>query len=93
MQKGDHLFLVDGSGYIGAHPTGPGGLAGPTGTREWAFATGPVEVRVEPAPRTRVEESLDRADNTVVVRAERYVLAEWDTALQVGVYVDWSLTP
>lgn len=88
--------VADGSGYIGAHPLGGGGLPGPTwpsGTKEWAFATGPVEVRWESEVRRRVEESVDRSDNSVVVRAERYVVAEWDKALQVGVYIDWSLSP
>lgn len=85
--------VVDGSGYIGAHPLGSGGLPGPTGTKEWAFATGPVQVRVEPDVRRNIQESVDRSINYVVVRAERYVLAEWDKALQVGVYIDWSLVP
>jgi len=80
-----------GSGYIGAHPVGSGGLPGPTETSDWVFATGPVQVRLEPEVRRRIEESLDRQINDVVVRAERYVLAEWDTALQVGVLIDWSL--
>lgn len=85
--------VADGSGYIGAHPLGAGGLPGPTGTKEWAFATGPVEVRIESEVRRRIEESVDRSDNSVVVRAERYVMADWDKALQVGVYIDWSLEP
>src|SRR5262245_41655025 len=83
--------IVSGSGYIGAHPVGGGGLPGPGDTTDWVFATGPIQVRIEAQPRTRIEESLDRNDNSVVVRAERYVLAEWDTALQVGVLIDWSL--
>jgi len=85
--------IAAGSGYIGAHPLGSGGLPGPAGTKEWAFATGPVEVRFEPEVRRRLVESVDRSDNSVVVRAERYVLADWDKALQVGAYIDWSLTP
>lgn len=83
--------VASGTGYVGAHPTGSGGLAGPGPTTDWVFGTGPVQVRIEDAPRTSVEESVDRSDNTVVVRAERYVLAEWDKALQVGVLIDWSL--
>jgi hypothetical protein len=50
-------------------------------------------VRVEPEVRRRIETSIDQRSNAVVVRAERYVLAEWDKALQVGVLIDWSLTP
>ncbi len=85
--------VVDGSGYIGAHPLGGGGLPGPTDTKEWAFATGPIEVRIEPEIRRRLVESVEQRTNCVVVRAERYILAEWDKALQVGVYIDWSLEP
>ena len=85
--------VAAGSGYIGSHPQGGGGLPGPSGTKEWAFATGPPEVRVEAEARQNITESLDRSVNDVVVRAERYVLAEWDKALQAGVYIDWSLSP
>lgn len=85
--------VASGSGYIGAHPLGGGGLPGPDETIDWVFATGPVEVRIEEAPRTRIEESIDQSDNWVVVRAEKYILAEWDKALQVGLRIDWSLTP
>lgn len=84
--------VVSGSGYIGADPV-DASAPSPSGTVEWAFATGPIEVRIEDEARTRVDESLDRADNTVVVRAEKYVLAEWDKALQVGIRIDWSLSP
>jgi len=83
--------VAAGSGYIGRHPTGGGGLPAATATSDWAYATGPVEVRVEAEPRHRIEETLDRNDNTVIVYSERYVLAEWDTALQVGVLIDWTL--
>jgi hypothetical protein len=79
--------VVSGAGYIGADPaTGDTAAAG----QAWAFATGPVEVRLGPPVMTDLAESLDRSDNTVTFRAERYVLATWDTALQVGVLVDWS---
>jgi hypothetical protein len=79
------------SGIIGSHPHGSGGLIGPGATLDWAFATGPVAVRIESEPRYSIDQTLDRSDNRVVVRAERYVLALWDKALQVGVPVDWSL--
>jgi len=85
--------VADGSGYIGAHPVGSGGLPGPSGTKEWAFATGPVEVRVQSETRFSIDRTIDQTSNVVTVRAEKYVLAEWDTALQVGVLIDWSLTP
>ena len=61
-------------------------------TTDWAFATGPVDVKVSPFVSTSVDETVDRSDNSVVVRAERYSLVDWDTALQVGVLIDWSVT-
>jgi hypothetical protein len=79
--------VVSGSGYIGAHPISQ---PGPDDTTDWAFATGPVVVRIDHEVRKRIEESLDRQDNTVVVRAERYVVAVWDKALQIGVQIDWA---
>lgn len=83
--------VISGSGYVGTHPLGPGGLEGPGDTTDWVFATGPVEVRIGGGPRVDITESLDRSINYFVFRPERFVLAEWDTALQVGVLIDWSL--
>lgn len=80
--------VIAGAGYIGTDPIGG---ASPTTTKEWAFATGPVETRVEDENRTEVVEAIDRDSNDIVIRAERYVLPEWDTALQVGVLIDWSM--
>lgn len=80
--------IVSGSGYIGVNPVGKTASAA---TKDWAFATGPVGVKISPFVTTTVEETVDRSDNSVVVRAERYALVEWDTALQVGVLIDWSL--
>lgn len=82
--------VVSGSGYIGVDPVS---LPSPADTIDWVFATGPVEVRVREGVDISEDESLDRSDNTVVVRAERFVLVEWDTVLQVGVRIDWSLSP
>jgi hypothetical protein len=81
--------IVSGSGYIGVDPVGKTASGA---TTEWAFATGPVDVRVSPFVSTSVDETVDRSDNSVVVRAERYSLVDWDTALQVGVLIDWSIT-
>jgi len=79
--------VVSGSGYIDSDPVSqPGGGT----TIDWVYATGPVEVRILEGTNTSEEESLDRADNSVVVRAERFSLVEWDTALQVGIRIDWA---
>jgi hypothetical protein len=79
--------VVSGGGYIGVHPFGK---AGPSDGKDWIFATGPVEVRLGTPTLSDLRTSLDRSDNTVTFRAEQAVLATWDTALQVGVLVDWA---
>ena len=55
-----------------------------------SFATGPVRVYMGPVRLDSVRENLDRSDNLLTFRAERYVLAIWDTALQAAALVDWS---
>ncbi len=79
--------VVSGGGYINIDTFD---LGGPSPGEDWMFATGPVEVRLSPLVITDIKETLDRSDNTVTFRAERYVLATWDTALQAGVLVDWT---
>lgn len=79
--------VVSGDGYIGADPDDE---ASPGTGQDYMFATGPVEVRLGAVAITDLVESLDRSVNEVTFRAERYVLATWDTALQVAVLVDWS---
>lgn len=79
--------IVLGGGYIG---TDPASGATPAAGQGWAFATGPVEVRLGPTVITDIRESLDRSDNSVTFRAERYFLATWDRALQAGVLIDWT---
>lgn len=96
---GDDLDLVDGAlrtvngtpvasggGYIAAEANG----SAPAGGQSYAFASGPVEVRLASVSIQPIYETLDRSDNTVVYRAERYALAEWDTCLQVAVLIDWT---
>jgi hypothetical protein len=82
--------VVSGTGYQDVDTPF---LAAPGATEDWIFATGPVEVRLGPLVITDLRETLDRSDNTLVFRAERYVLAVWDTALQSAVLVDWSCDP
>lgn len=65
-------------------------LSEPGEAEDWIFATGPVEVHLGPLVMTDISETLDRSDNTVTFRAERYVVAVWDLALQAAILVDWS---
>ena len=62
-----------------------------SGTQDWMLASGPIHVYLGPIEARDIEEALDRADNTVVFRAERWVVAFWDKAFQAAVKVDWSL--
>lgn len=75
------------SGSIGVVPEGESAL----GTSEdYMFAVTGVEVRLGPLVSQPLTEALDRELNEVTFRAERYVLATWDTCLQAGVLVDWA---
>lgn len=65
-------------------------LSDPDPTEQWVFATGPVKVYLGPVVLTSVKETLERDINVLTFRAERYVLAIWDTALQAAALVDWS---
>lgn len=81
--------VVSGGGYIGTDPSGKTGSTPSTGI-EWAFATGPVFVYVAEAMELRVSEYVDRENNEITYRAERYILPLWDTSLQVGTLIDWT---
>lgn len=81
--------VVVGTGYIGVEPVGPAAL---TAGQDWAFATGPVQIRrseVFVNPPT-IREALDRTNNDVTFYAERNYLVDWDTVVQSGVLVDWA---
>ncbi len=65
-------------------------LSTPGATSDWAFATGPVKVYLGPIRLDQVKENIDQSLNIITFRAERYVLAIWDTALQAAVLVDWA---
>jgi hypothetical protein len=82
--------IAVGTGYIG---TKPDAGAAPTAEQGWAFATGPVTVRrgdVEVVPGT-IKEALNRTTNEITYRVERDYLVDWDTVLQAGVLVGWTL--
>jgi hypothetical protein len=83
--------LIPGQGYAGG--ASPAGHAAATGTEEWMYASGPVDVRrsdVFTVPED-VSQAVDRELNIVTYRAERYYLADWDTAVQAAVLVDRCL--
>lgn len=74
--------VVSGMGYQGD--------TGLDDTEDWSFATGPVRVYLGPVSLNSVKENLDRSDNLLTFRAEMYVVALWDTALQAAAQIDWS---
>lgn len=80
-------YVVSGSGYTDVTPTGQ---SAPGAGEDWAFATGLVYVRRSDEQRFTLTESLDRSDNTLIVRVERDYLAAFDPCVQAGVLVDWT---
>lgn len=79
-----------GGGYYGATPFGESAAAA---GQSWAFATGPVRVWIADEATLDIKDVLDRSDNVVTFRAEKYALVEWDTSLQAAVLVDWGACP
>ena len=79
--------VVSGGGYKGATPSG---RAAAQAGESWVYATGPVEVRLGTVAVMDIKEVLDRTNNDVTFRAERYVLVTWDTQLQAAILVDWA---
>ena len=82
--------IASGRGYQGVQVSGE-----PDTTEDWVFATGGVQVYLGPVRMTTPKESVDRADNVVTFRAEKYVLAVWDgidddTLAAAAVLVDWA---
>ncbi len=89
---GNGTVVVPGQGYAG-DAGDPTGAPAATGKQNWIYASGPVDVR-----RTEVDllpgelsQALDRENNVVTYRAERYYLTDWDTAVQTAVLVDRCL--
>ena len=81
--------VVSAGGIIDTDPTGLTG-SDPSVGLEWAFAVGPVFVYVWPGERLDRVEYIEHETNTITYRAERYVIAGWDTSLQSGVLIDWT---
>jgi hypothetical protein len=83
--NGTPVYSADG--FIGIDTTAlPAGGA----SEDYMIATGPIHVYLGPVRLDSIRENLDRSDNVVTFRAEMYVLALWDTALQAAALVDWS---
>jgi len=79
--------VVVGDGYVDSRPAG--GLA-PSATLSWMYATGPVDVHrsgIEVIPGS-AREAMDRTQNFITIRAERYYVVDWDTVLQDAVLVN-----
>jgi hypothetical protein len=87
LTTGNDTPLVSGMGYQDVDTPY---LSTPDTTEDWVFATGPVNVYLGAVRTEPIRTSLERDTNIVTFRAERYVLAVWDTALQAAVLVDWS---
>lgn len=80
--------VASGGGYLGTDPVSQ---PSPATTVDWVFATGPVEVFLAKMESLQVVEAVDRSINLATFRAEVAALVEWDTSLQVGIRIDWSL--
>jgi len=89
IRTANGTLVVSGGGYINTDPVGKTGSTPTTGI-EWAFATGPVRVFVADAMDLVPSEYVDRENNEIIYRAERYILPFWDTSLQSGVLIDWT---
>lgn len=90
------IVVVPDFGYAGkSQPTGHDEAGD---TQEWAYATGPVDIRrteIITLPED-VSQALDRGTggatnglpNSITYRVERYYLVTWDTEVQAAVLVD-----
>lgn len=84
-----------GAGYRDARPDGK---AGNVADREWAFASGPVQVfrGADDVLPANYAQAIDRSSNEVVLIAERTYLLSWvgrqdssdDNHIQAGVLID-----
>lgn len=81
--------IVAGVGYTG---TGPDGTE-PGGTEVWAYATGPVTVRLGEVVVTPGEKSqaVNTQNNTTKYYAQQPAAVTWDSCCHAAVLVDLSL--
>lgn len=93
--------IVPGYGYeTAAGPTAGGGVipegrVAATGTQEWAFATGPIEIRrtadIEITPdatEAALAQAIDRANNLIAYEASRNYIFDWDACFKAAVLID-----
>lgn len=92
------IVVIPDFGYVdSATPVGHSAANG--NRQEWAYATGPIDIRRTEMFTTpeRVEQAIDRGTpnsasnarpNSITYRAERYYLVDWDTEVQAAVLVD-----
>lgn len=83
-------IVVPGAGYDGS---GPAGEDTPDASQAWAYATGPVEVRLDqpylvPAQLKEAITFSPVSDNSITYRAEQNAVAYWDDTLHAAVLID-----
>lgn len=82
--------VVPGAGYDGS---GPPGEDTPDDSQAWAYATGPVEVRLDtpylvPGLLSQAIQLHPTSNNTITYRAEQNAVAYWDDTLHAAVLID-----
>lgn len=87
-----------GYGQAAIAHSAPPGRTTPNNSQEWAYATGPIEIRESEmfVLPDNVAEALDRGSgaategrpNSITYRAEQYFLVAWDLEVQGAVLVD-----
>lgn len=94
--------VIPGYGYQGlsgpwngSTPVTPAGRTAAAGTQEWAFATGPIEVRrtsdIEMIPDATDDDvwmALDRTNNLLAYEAKRAYVYDWDACFKAAVKID-----
>lgn len=88
IRTANGTIVVSAAGIYDTDPSGKT-ASDPAAGQEWAFATGPAFAYVWQGPNLDRAEYIDRENNVITYYAERFVLAGWDTSLQVGVLIDW----
>jgi len=82
--------IITQPGYDGSDDNG---AVVATHETEWAYATGPIEVRHGPVEIvTEPVSVVDRETNTVRIHASRFVAAYWDNVVHLAINVDLCTT-